>query len=78
MPKIKTHKATAKRFKITKRGKVLRGRIEQKRRKMSKSKKRALRVPAEVEVAADKKRIRRLVGNTKRVRQRQTGQGRQR
>lgn len=78
MPKIKTHKATAKRFKITKRGKVLRGRIEQKRRKMSKSKKRALRVPAEVEVAADKKRIRRLVGNTKRVRQRQTGQGGQR
>lgn len=60
MPKIKTHKATAKRFKITKRGKVLRGRVEQKRRKMRKAKKRALRVGDQVQVAADKKRIQRL------------------
>lgn len=66
MPKIKTHKATAKRFKVTKRGKVLRGKQEQKRRKMSKSKLREVRQDHEVEVAADRKRIRRLAPYLKR------------
>ena len=63
MPKIKTHKATAKRFKITGQGKLLRrkqGRGHLRRRK-SKRSLRALNQDQPV-AKADQKRIRRILG----------------
>ena len=63
MPKMKTHKSTAKRFKIT--GKRKLRRLKQKRshlrRKKSKRSKRQLRQDAEV-APVDVKRIERLLG----------------
>jgi large subunit ribosomal protein L35 len=62
MPKIKTYKAAAKRFKITGTGKILRmkqGRGHLKRRK-SKRSKRALRKYHSV-AKADRKKVRRLL-----------------
>lgn len=59
MPKMKTHKPTAKRFKITRRGKILRGRSETKRRKMRKGALRELRVPGKVRTRGERRRIRR-------------------
>ena len=64
MPKMKTHQATAKRFKVTKTGKVLRrkGEIGHLRRKRSKSAKREARNKmVEVENEAEIKRVERLV-----------------
>ena len=60
--KIKTHKATAKRFKVTKNGKVLRtkGGKSHLRRKKSKRVKRQFSKMIEVTNAADKRRIKRL------------------
>lgn len=60
--KIKTHKATAKRFKITKNGKVLRtkGGKSHLRRRKSKRVKRQFSKMLEVKTAADKRRVKRL------------------
>jgi len=63
MPKMKTHKATAKRFKITGRGKVRRRKqgSSHLRRKKSKRAKREMRLGLEVN-PVDVKRIERLLG----------------
>jgi len=63
MPKMKTHKATAKRFKITGRGKVRRRKqgSSHLRRKKSKRAKREMRQGLEVN-PVDVKRIERLLG----------------
>ncbi|MFQ5340830.1 MAG: 50S ribosomal protein L35 [Anaerolineae bacterium] len=62
MPKIKTHKATAKRFKRTGSGKLMRVKIGKShlRRKKSKRVKRLFDEYMEVEEFASKKRIQRL------------------
>jgi large subunit ribosomal protein L35 len=67
MPKMKTHKATAKRFKITGRGKLRRlkqGRSHLRRKKS----KRVLRAfdKDEPVATADQKRVRRILGLRKR------------
>jgi large subunit ribosomal protein L35 len=63
MPKIKTHKATAKRFKITGKGKLRRRKqgSSHLRRKKSKRSKREIRQEVGVD-SADLKRIERLLG----------------
>ena len=63
MPKIKTHKATAKRFKITSRRKLRRRKQRRShlRRRKSKRALRALNKDQPV-AKADRKRIRRLLG----------------
>lgn len=62
MPKIKTHKSTAKRFKRTGTGKLMRIKIGKShlRRKKAKRVKRLFDEYIEVEESASKKRIRRL------------------
>ncbi len=62
MPKIKTHKVTAKRFKYTGSGKLMRTKAEKRhlRRKRSKRSKRSAWQMVEVESAQDRKRIQRL------------------
>jgi large subunit ribosomal protein L35 len=67
MPKMKTHKATAKRFKITRRGKVRRRKqgSGHNRRKKTRRAKREMRQGLEVE-SVDIPRIERLLG--KRIR----------
>jgi large subunit ribosomal protein L35 len=62
MPKIKTHKATAKRFKRTGTGKLRRLKIGKShlRRKKSKRVKRLFDEYVEVEHSGTKKRVRRL------------------
>jgi len=61
VPKMKTHQATAKRFKVTKTGKVMRrkGEIGHLRRKRSKRAKRKNWEMVEVENQTDVKRIER-------------------
>jgi large subunit ribosomal protein L35 len=63
MPKMKTHKTAAKRFKITGRGKLRRrkARATHLRRRKSKRSKRELRQDVPVS-SADQKRVRRLLG----------------
>lgn len=63
MPKMKTHKATAKRFKLTGSGKLMRckGHKRHLRRNRSKRSRRASRQMHEVLSAGEIKRIRRLV-----------------
>ena len=63
MPKIKTHKATAKRFKLTGSGKLLRTKGEKRhlRRNKSKRVKRASYRGVEVVTAGEIKRVTRLV-----------------
>lgn len=63
MPKIKTHKATAKRFKITGGGKLrrLKGRRSHLRRKKSKRVRRSFDKYEPVD-KVDRKRVRRLLG----------------
>jgi large subunit ribosomal protein L35 len=63
MPKIKTHKATAKRFKITGRGKLrrLKGRRSHLRRRKSKRVRRGFDKDYPVD-RVDRKRVRRLLG----------------
>ncbi|MBE9508110.1 MAG: 50S ribosomal protein L35 [Chloroflexi bacterium] len=63
MPKMKTHKSTAKRFKITGKGKLRRLKIGRShfRRKKSKRSKRQLRQYVEID-SANKKRLERLLG----------------
>ena len=62
MPKIKTHKGTAKRFKLTGSGKLMRTRNEKRhlRRKRSARSKRAAWTMVEVTPAAERQRIMRL------------------
>ncbi|MFO7698877.1 MAG: 50S ribosomal protein L35 [Anaerolineae bacterium] len=62
MPKIKTHKGTAKRFKLTGSGKLMRTRNEKRhlRRKRSARSLRAAWTMVEVQPAAERKRIMRL------------------
>jgi large subunit ribosomal protein L35 len=63
VPKMKTHKSTAKRFKITGKGKLRRLKIGRShfRRKKSKRSKRQLRQYVEID-SANKKRLERLLG----------------
>lgn len=63
MPKMKTHKATAKGFKVTGRGKLrrLKQRCSHKRRKKSKRVRRAFDKDLPV-ARVDQKRVRRLLG----------------
>jgi len=63
MPKIKTHKGTAKRIQITKNGKMKRRQAMQahKLTKKSSARKRRLGRPADV-ARADESRMRRLLG----------------
>lgn len=63
MPKIKTHKATAKRFKITGKGRLrrLKARRSHLRRKKSKRVRRGFDKDLPVH-RADRKRVRRLMG----------------
>ncbi|MGD8625745.1 MAG: 50S ribosomal protein L35 [Anaerolineae bacterium] len=63
MPKMKTHKATAKRFKVSGRGKLRRKRQGRShlRRKKSKRRQRSLDKYAPVD-KVDRKRVRRLLG----------------
>lgn len=63
MPKMKTHKATAKRFKITGRGKLrrLRARRSHLRRRRSKRVRRAFDKDLPV-ATVDRRRVRRLLG----------------
>jgi large subunit ribosomal protein L35 len=67
MPKMKTHKTTAKRFKVTGSGKLRRrkGRATHLRRRKSKRVKRELRKDVPVS-KADRKRVRRILGLKKR------------
>lgn len=64
MPKLKTHKGTAKRFRLTKNGKVMRmlaGRSHLRRRK-SASKNRAFRRPVSSEVKYIVKQVKAMAG----------------
>ena len=63
MPKMKTHKSTAKRFKLTGKGKLRRLKIGRShfRRKKSKRSKRQLRQYVEID-SANMKRLERLLG----------------
>ena len=67
MPKMKTHKTTAKRFKLTGSGKLRRrkGRATHLRRRKSKRMKRELQKDVPVS-KADQKRVRRILGLKKR------------
>jgi large subunit ribosomal protein L35 len=62
MPKIKTHKATAKRFRYTGSGKLMRTKIGKShlRRKKSSAREAHVRRDARSDVAAAKKRVRKL------------------
>ena len=62
MPKIKTHKATAKRFKYSKRGKLMRTKVGKShlRRKKSKRVKRMLDDMHEVTTQGEIKRVKKL------------------
>lgn len=62
MPKIKTHKATAKRFTLTGSGKLLRTKGEKRhlRRNKAKRVKRASYLGVEVETAGEVRRVKRL------------------
>jgi large subunit ribosomal protein L35 len=67
MPKMKTHKTTAKRFKVTGSGKLRRrkGRATHLRRRKSKRSKRELQKDVPVS-KADRKRVRGILGLKKR------------
>jgi large subunit ribosomal protein L35 len=69
LPKIKTHKATAKRFKYTSQGKLLRtkGGKSHLRRKRSKRVRRMFDEMHEVMASGDIKRIRRLAPYLKQI-----------
>ena len=65
MPKMKTHRASAKRFRITRKGKVLHRRATGNHMLTKKSSSRRRRIEGEAEVGArsDARTIRRLLGN---------------
>ncbi len=63
MPKMKTHKGTAKRFKVTGSGKVRRRQSGRGHLKVAKGVKRYRRLSGETELApGDAKRVKRLLG----------------
>jgi large subunit ribosomal protein L35 len=62
MPKMKTHRATAKRFRITRTGKVLHRKATGNHMLTKKSGSRRRRVEGMAEVTAERKAIRRLLG----------------
>ncbi|MBN1658426.1 MAG: 50S ribosomal protein L35 [Anaerolineae bacterium] len=67
MPKIKTHKATAKRFKVTGTGKLRRLKTGRSHLRRKKTKRRLRSMDRYVKVDhADRKRVRRLLGLKKR------------
>ena len=69
MPKIKTHKATAKRFKVTGRGKLRRLKVGRSHLRRKKSKRTRRAYSQDIPVArADRKRVRQLMGLKKRKR----------
>ena len=70
MPKIKTHKATAKRFKLTGSGKLVRTKGEKRhlRRKRSKRAKSTTWRMLEVETPGEIKRVKRLMPYAKKQR----------
>ena len=62
MPRMKTHKSTAKRFKITGSGKVMRRQANRRHLLEHKSSRRTRRLASDVEVSpADSKRVKRLL-----------------
>jgi large subunit ribosomal protein L35 len=63
MPKMKTNRATAKRFRITRRGKVLHRKATGNHMLTKKSASRRRRVEGMNEVTAERKVIRRLLGS---------------
>jgi large subunit ribosomal protein L35 len=63
MPKMKTHWATAKRFRITRRGKVLHRKATGNHMLTKKSGSRRRRVEGMNEITAERKVIRRLLGS---------------
>ena len=68
MPKLKTHKATAKRFKVTGRGKLRRLRQRRSHKRVKKSKRVRRSFDKDLPVAKpDRKRIRRLLGLSNRT-----------
>lgn len=63
MPKLKTHKATAKRYKITGTGKLLRRKQSYGHKRSKKSKRARYQFRSYKRIArADRKRVRRLLG----------------
>jgi large subunit ribosomal protein L35 len=62
MPKMKTHRATAKRFRITRNGKVLHRKATGNHMLTKKSGSRRRRVEGMSEVTVERKNIRRLLG----------------
>ena len=62
MPKNKTHRATAKRFRITRNGKVLHRKATGNHMLTKKSSSRRRRVEGMSEVTAERKKIKRLLG----------------
>ncbi len=64
MPKMKSHKGAAKRFKVTRTGKIMRRRanLNHMLGKKTSRRKRNLDVPTAVVSESDKKRIRRMLG----------------
>lgn len=64
MPKMKTHRGAAKRFKVTPTGKIRRRRafVNHILEKKSANRKRRLRAPTATVSKADEKRVRRLLG----------------
>jgi large subunit ribosomal protein L35 len=63
MPKMKTHRATAKRFRITRNGKVLHRKATGNHMLTKKSGSRRRRVEGMSEVTAERTAIRRLLGS---------------
>ena len=64
MPKMKSHKGAAKRFKVTRTGKIMRRRanLNHMLGKKTSRRKRNLDAPTAVVSESDKKRIRRMLG----------------
>jgi large subunit ribosomal protein L35 len=63
MPKMKTHKGAAKRFKVTGSGKILRGKAYKSHILTKKNAKRKRRLGSDVEVSSsDSKKVKRLLG----------------
>ncbi len=62
MPKMKTHRATAKRFRITRNGKIIHRKATGNHMLTKKSGSRRRRVEGTAEVTAERSNIRRLLG----------------
>ena len=62
MPKLKTHRSTAKRFRVTRTGKILHRKATGNHMLMKKRSSRKRRISRMAEVTAERKVIRRLLG----------------